>query len=168
LEEEPMDINTAAPVITRDEIFIKAPIETIWEIQIDGAGWPCWQPEVDGARIDGPLAVGSVFRWQTAGLDFTSTVEEIDPPRRIVWGGPAQDIGAVHVWTREPQEDGVLVRTAESWGASRSRPRWKRCRGPSMGRCVAGWRNRKGQPNRAWSAAHPRRSGFRSIMRKRA
>lgn len=110
-----MDINTAAPVITRDEILIQAPIETIWEIQTDVAAWPSWQPEVDGAQIDGPLAVGAVFRWQTAGLDITSTVEEIDPPHRIVWGGPAQGIVAVHVWTLQPQEDGVLVRTAESW-----------------------------------------------------
>jgi uncharacterized protein YndB with AHSA1/START domain len=110
-----MDINTAAPVITRDEILIHAPIETIWAIQTDVADWPSWQPEVDGAQIDGPLAVGSAFRWQTAGLDITSTVEEIDPPRRIVWGGPAQGIVAVHVWTLELQDDGVLVRTAESW-----------------------------------------------------
>jgi uncharacterized protein YndB with AHSA1/START domain len=59
--------------------------------------------------------VGSVFRWQTAGLDITSTVEEIEPPRRIVWGGPAQGIVAVHVWTLDEQDDGVLVKTAESW-----------------------------------------------------
>ena len=56
-----------------------------------------------------------MFCWQTAGLDITSTVEEIDAPRRIVWGGPAQGIVAVHVWTFEPWNDGVLVRTAESW-----------------------------------------------------
>ena len=110
-----MDINTTAPVITRDEILIRAPIETIWEIQTDVARWPSWQPEVDGAQIDAPLAVGSVFRWQTAGLDITSTVEEIDPARRIVWGGTAQGIVAVHVWTLESRADGVLVRTVESW-----------------------------------------------------
>lgn len=74
-----------------------------------------WQPDVDGAESEGPLEVGSVFHWQTAGLDITSTVEEIDPPRRIVWSGPAQGISAVHVWTLEPQEDGVLVKTQESW-----------------------------------------------------
>jgi uncharacterized protein YndB with AHSA1/START domain len=163
-----MDIKTAAPVIIRDEILIQAPIETIWEIQTDVAGWPSWQPEVDGAQIDGPLAVGSVFRWQTAGLDISSTVEEIDPPRRIVWGAPAQGIVAVHVWTFEPQEGGVLVRTAESGRASRSSPKWKRYRGPSMGRCAAGWRTSSAQPNRAWSAAHRRRSGLRATMRKRA
>jgi uncharacterized protein YndB with AHSA1/START domain len=110
-----MDINEDAPVITRDEIFIEAPIETIWEIQTNVADWPSWQRDVDGAQSDAPLEVGSVFRWQTVGLDITSTVEEIDPPRRIARGGPAQGIVAVHVWTLEPQDDGVLVRTAESW-----------------------------------------------------
>jgi uncharacterized protein YndB with AHSA1/START domain len=79
-----VDINTAAPVITRDEILIGAPITTIWDIQTDIASWPSWQPDVDGAQIDGPLAVGSTFRWQTSGLDITSTVEELDAPNRIV------------------------------------------------------------------------------------
>lgn len=85
-----MDINTDAPVITRDEILISAPIQTIWDIQTDVAGWPSWQPDVDSAETDGPLMVGSVFRWQTAGLDITSTVEEYDAPHRIVWGAPAR------------------------------------------------------------------------------
>src|SRR5918995_3635832 len=111
-----MDINTAAPVITRDEILIRAPLEVIWEIQTAVADWPSWQPDVDGAQSEGPLEVGSVFRWQTAGLDITSTVEEIDAPRRIVWGGPAQGIVAMHVWNLEQQDDGVLVRTAEFLG----------------------------------------------------
>jgi uncharacterized protein YndB with AHSA1/START domain len=110
-----MDINTAAPVVTRDEILIRAPIQSIWEIQTDVAAWPSWQADVDGAQVDGPLAVGSVFRWQTAGLDITSTVEEVDAPHRIVWSGHAQGIVAVHVWTLEAQEDEVLVRTEESW-----------------------------------------------------
>ena len=110
-----VDINAEAPVVTRDEIVIRAPIQTIWDIQTDVSGWPSWQPDVDGAEADGPLTEGSVFRWQTAGLDITSTVEKVDAPRRIVWGGPAQGIVAVHVWTLEEQDEGVLVRTAESW-----------------------------------------------------
>jgi uncharacterized protein YndB with AHSA1/START domain len=71
-----MNINTDAPVITRDEILIHAPIEAVWKIQTDVARWPSWQPEVDAAQADGPLTVGSVFRWHTAGLDITSTVAE--------------------------------------------------------------------------------------------
>jgi hypothetical protein len=32
-----------------------------------------------------------------------------------VWGGAAAGIVAVHAWTFEAQDDGVLVRTEESW-----------------------------------------------------
>ena len=110
-----MEINTTAPVVTRDEILIRAPIQTIWDIQTDIAAWPSWQPDVDGAQVDGPLAVGSTFRWQTSGLDITSTVTELDAPNRIVWGGPAEGIVAVHLWTLTQQEHDVLVHTEESW-----------------------------------------------------
>lgn len=110
-----MDINTAAPVVTRDEIVIHAPIKTIWDIQTDVASWPSWQPGVDSTQTDGPLTVGSVFHWKAAGLDITSTLEEVDAPHRIVWGGPAQGIVGIHVWTFDEQDDGVLVGTAESW-----------------------------------------------------
>jgi hypothetical protein len=64
----------------RDEILISAPIQTIWDIQTDAAGRPSSQPDVGGAEADRPLTVGSVFRWQTAGLDITSTVEEVEAP----------------------------------------------------------------------------------------
>lgn len=110
-----MEINADAPVVTRDEIFTHAPIETIWDIQTDVAAWPSWQPEVEDVRIDEPLSVGSTFRWSTSGLDITSTVEEINPPRRVVWGGPAGGIVGIHVWDLTEYEDGVLVRTEESW-----------------------------------------------------
>jgi hypothetical protein len=53
-EDKRMDINADAPVITRDEIVITAPIQTIWDIQTDVAAWPSWQPDVDGADADGP------------------------------------------------------------------------------------------------------------------
>ncbi|MBA2679795.1 MAG: SRPBCC family protein [Ktedonobacteraceae bacterium] len=110
-----MDIDRNAPVITRGEILIAAPIETIWNVQTNIPSWPTWQPEVETASIDGPLAVGTVFHWQTGGLNITSTIQEIDPRRRIVWSGPAQGIEAVHVWTLTPVENGARVHTEESW-----------------------------------------------------
>jgi hypothetical protein len=109
-----MDINTDAPVITRDEIHISADMQTVWNIQTNVTDWPSWQPDVDGAESDGPLNVGSVFRWQTAGLDITSTGRgRPSAPDRLGRAG-ARD-RRLHVWTFDEQDDGVLVRTAESW-----------------------------------------------------
>ncbi|WP_328991471.1 SRPBCC family protein [Kribbella sp. NBC_01245] len=110
-------IDLQAPVITRDDVLIKAPLAAIWKIQTDVEGWPAWQPEVVSAvrQDEGRLKPGSVFRWEVQGLDVTSTVKQVKPMRRLVWGGPANGITAVHVWTFTPVRGGVLVHTEESW-----------------------------------------------------
>ena len=111
-----VNIDRNAPAITRDEILIAAPLSTVWNVQTDISAWPRWNPDVSRAQMTGPLAAGTVFRWSTAGLDdITSTVGEVIPERRVVWSGPAQGISAVHVWTFTPVQDGVLVKTEESW-----------------------------------------------------
>lgn len=110
-----IDVN--APVITRENVLIHAPLHTIWKIQTDVENWPAWQPNVDVVVKDTPgsLRPGSVFRWTTEGLSITSTVKQVDYGKRLAWGGPAQGITAIHVWTFTPTSDGVLVHTEESW-----------------------------------------------------
>jgi uncharacterized protein YndB with AHSA1/START domain len=110
-----MDIDENAPVITRDEILIDAPLSTVWDLHTDISSWSQWLPDIDSSTIEGALEVGTVFHWQTFGLSRESTILEIEPPRRIVWSGPAQGIMAVHLWTMTPSENGVLVHTEESW-----------------------------------------------------
>lgn len=110
-----VDIDRTAPVVSRHEILIDAPLQTVWELHTDVAGWPSWQTAVDGTQPQGPLVPGAVFRWQTAGLDITSTVAQVDPLRRTVWGGPAHGITGIHVWTFSDTGTGVLVTTEESW-----------------------------------------------------
>ncbi|KPV60534.1 hypothetical protein QJ48_05055 [Paenibacillus sp. A3] len=96
-------------------IEINAPQETVWRIQTGIDQWPTWQKNVSEARLSGPIAVGSTFQWETHGLPVVSTIREVDPMRRIVWGGPAQGIEGVHVWTITPTPNGVVVHTTESW-----------------------------------------------------
>jgi uncharacterized protein YndB with AHSA1/START domain len=110
-----MDIDENAPVITRDGILIDAPLGTVWDLHTDISSWSEWLPDIDSSTVEGPLAVGTVFRWQTFGLNIESTIREVDPPRRIVWSGPAQGIVAIHVWTITATENGVRVHTEESW-----------------------------------------------------
>ena len=110
-----MDIDENAPVITRDEILIAAPLSTVWGLHTDISSWSEWLPDIDSSTIEGPLEVGGVFHWQTSGLSIESTIREIDQPRRIVWSGLAQGITAIHLWTMTQSENGVRVHTEESW-----------------------------------------------------
>jgi hypothetical protein len=54
-----MEINEDAPVITRDEIVIRAPIETIWQTGAEASRLPCvgrGQKAALSARIPGNRA----------------------------------------------------------------------------------------------------------------
>ncbi|MEU6161068.1 SRPBCC family protein [Streptomyces sp. NPDC047130] len=118
VDPAPVGIDEAAPVITRDDIVIDAPLSRVWRTQTDVENWPAWQPAVSSSvkQTPGALRPGSSWVWSTEGLnDIASTVEQVQPKRRIVWGGPAQGITAVHVWTFTKTEDGVHVHTEESW-----------------------------------------------------
>jgi hypothetical protein len=113
-------VDETAPVIARKSIVIDAPLQTVWAVQTDVDNWPNWQPDVTAARKDtpGPLRPGSVFRWETQGLDITSTVKRAHHGKCLAWGGPAQGINAIHVWTFARTRGRVLVRTEESFAGA--------------------------------------------------
>ncbi|MFF4388804.1 SRPBCC family protein [Streptomyces sp. NPDC001552] len=111
-------IDEAAPVIVRLSTVIDAPLTTVWALHTDVAAWPAWNTDIDRTEVDGPLLPGKSFSWLTHGLDITSTVQELDPEKRIVWGGTVQGIVGIHVWTFEQSEAGVVVHTEESWSGA--------------------------------------------------
>ncbi|MGW7525965.1 SRPBCC family protein [Streptomyces sp. NPDC054783] len=111
-------IDETAPVIVRLSTVIDAPLTTVWDLHTDVTAWPTWNADIDQAATNGPLGPGSSFSWRTHGLDITSTVRELVPGERIVWGGPADGITGMHVWTFEQDGDHVTVRTEESWSGA--------------------------------------------------
>ncbi|MFC8848471.1 MULTISPECIES: SRPBCC family protein [unclassified Micromonospora] len=110
-----MDINRGAAVVVDLSTVVDAPLDTVWRLHTAIDAWPTWQHDIDEARLSGPVAVGSSFAWRTHGLSIVSTIGEVEPLRRIAWGGPAHGIDGVHVWTFAQTPAGVAVRTTESW-----------------------------------------------------
>ncbi|WP_261305489.1 SRPBCC family protein [Paenibacillus andongensis] len=110
-----IDVDRNAQVIVDISIVINAPLQTVWRLQTGIDQWPTWQKDITQAQLSGPIAAGSSFNWETHGLPVISTIREVDPMRRIVWGGPALGIDGVHVWTFTTTPNGVVVHTTESW-----------------------------------------------------
>lgn len=110
-----MDIDQTAPAIAQAEITIRAPLETVWRIQTDIDRWSEWNPKVQRARLEGPLAIGSIFRWKSGGASIVSTLRELEPMREIAWTGEAMGARASHVWTFGRQGDAVIVLTRETF-----------------------------------------------------
>ena len=111
----PSKIDEAAPVIARHSLLIDAPLDTLWRLHIGIDDWPTWQHAITTAHLNGPFAPGATFRWSTYGLDIGSTVYEVEPMARTLWGGPSGGIVGIHQWTLTPLDSGVLVATEESW-----------------------------------------------------
>lgn len=84
-------------------------------MQTDIGPWPRWRSDVSHAELDGPLDVGSVFRWRAGGFKLVSTIREVEPGRHLGWTGRVLGIRAAHTWDFEPRAGGVLVRTEESF-----------------------------------------------------
>lgn len=109
-----MNIDQTAPMSTRKEIFIDAPVERVWAVQTDIEHWPAWQADVSNAELEGNLTVGTTFYWKAKGVKITSTIQELDPGRRIGWTGSSMGMKAIHTWTFEEQDNGTHVITEES------------------------------------------------------
>ena len=111
-----MDINRDAPATASAEAFIDAPPSVVWAVQSNLRAWPEWNPDVASLDLNGPLAPGTDFRWKSGGTPIRSTLQEIEPERRIGWTGRAPlGIRAVHTWSFEPEGSGTRVRTEEAF-----------------------------------------------------
>jgi len=109
-----MEINSQAPLVARKEIFIQASPDKVWEIQTNINAWKDWQPGISRSQLEGALTVGALFQWTPGGFAVTSTLQEVQPKRRIAWIGNAFGSKARHIWMFKPQGDGTLVTTEES------------------------------------------------------
>lgn len=110
-----MEIDRSAPATATGELDIAASPEVVWDAISDIEAWPSWNPDVKTARLEGPFAVGSVFRWKAGGASLTSTLRVVEPPRELSWSGRAMGIRAIHVFRFEPSDLGTLARSEESW-----------------------------------------------------
>lgn len=110
-----MNINHDAPATASAETLIQAPLDLIWTVLTDIETWDAWNPAVTSVEMRGPLVPGTKFRWKAGGLPVASTLREVEPKRRLTWTGRSMTIRAIHVWTLAVQDNGVHVRTEESF-----------------------------------------------------
>jgi hypothetical protein len=111
----PTGIDGDAPVLSRHEIDIRAPLDTVWQLHIDVNAWPTWQPDITAAHLDGNFEPGASFAWTSSGFSVTSTIYDVTERSRTLWGGTAEGISGIHEWTFREMTQGVIVSTNESF-----------------------------------------------------
>lgn len=82
---------------------IPAPVDRVWELTVDIAGWPDINPTVQSLELvsEPPLAVGSQARIKQRGQpERTWTVTRLDAPHHFEWEtkvGPMRMAGIHHL-----------------------------------------------------------------------
>ena len=87
----------------------------MWAVLTEIERWPSWNPAVESVSFEGGFEEGSEFRWKAGPGTITSTIRDVDAPRRTAWTGTSFGIKAIHVHTLESRNGGTLVRTKESY-----------------------------------------------------
>jgi hypothetical protein len=113
--DTPTDVDGSAPVLAHHDVFIRAPLDTVWQLHIDVNNWPSWQEAITEAHIDGPFEPGNSFDWSSYGFAVTSQIYEVSDRGRTLWGGAAEGITGVHEWLFAETDGGVGVTTTESF-----------------------------------------------------
>ena len=110
-----------APVYSREEVVVKAPPETVWDVISKIDEWPRWNADIKEARIEGDLAPGTSFTWKAGPGTIRSTLREVDRPHVLGWTGRTMGIPAIHVYRLEQADGQTRVVLEESWNGVLSR-----------------------------------------------
>jgi hypothetical protein len=109
-----MGINHQAPLSTHKEIFVQASPEVVCKVHTAINDWSQWQPNIDMAKQEDGLTVGSKFEWKSGGLTINSVIQILEPEQQIGWTGKSLGTNARHIWKFKAQDDGTLLTTEES------------------------------------------------------
>lgn len=109
------EINRSARVTGSYATTIDAEIHDVWSTLTDLANWPAWNTAVGRIVLDGPVAVGTRFRWTVGGLPVQSRIMHLQPEREIGWTGTMPGVSARHVWRLTPGDHGTELTTEESF-----------------------------------------------------
>ena len=91
-------------------IQIEAAPQAVWDVLVDTARWPEWDPNC--VRIEGNVALGDkvkVFTKLSPGRAFPVKVVELDAPRQMTWlgGMPLGLFKGVRTYTLESNAGGT-------------------------------------------------------------
>lgn len=109
-----IEINKEAPVKSRHQIEINAPIDTVWKNLTDIGNWTSWQKAISKTIVHGDIKEGTRFDWKAGGLSFKSKIHTVNPKSMFGWTGTTIGASAIHNWMLEEKGNTTVVTVEES------------------------------------------------------
>jgi uncharacterized membrane protein len=107
-------INEHAPVKSKSQIEINAPVATVWKVLTDISNWTKWQKAVSETEVLGEIREGTKFNWKAGGLSFKSVIHTENPMSMFGWTGTTFGASAIHNWTLKGTGNKTIVKVEES------------------------------------------------------
>lgn len=107
-------VNEKAPVISKNQIEIEAPVEAVWETLTRINDWPSWQESVTETQVYGEIKQGTRFDWKAGGLSFKSEIHTSNTMSKFGWTGSTIGALAIHNWFFEEEGNITIVKVEES------------------------------------------------------
>lgn len=89
-------IDSAAPVTGRAEVEVAAPVEVVWAVLSDIAGWSGWSKDIHHVSPPATLAVGQTFVWWNGVSRISSELAVTTPDLELSWTGVSPGAKGVH------------------------------------------------------------------------
>ena len=102
-------INENAPVKSRNQIEIQAPIDTVWHTLTDIKNWNKWQKAVTETTVDEKIKEGTIFNWKAGGLSFKSKIHTSKRNSAFGWTGTTIGASAIHNWTFIKKDENTTI-----------------------------------------------------------
>ncbi|CAN5276351.1 hypothetical protein BH23BAC1_BH23BAC1_43520 [soil metagenome] len=108
-------IDLKAPVITSNQLEIKASPEIVWQVLTNVARWTDWQSSIQTVDAPEMVSEGITFNWKSGGINFTSSIHTMQKEAMLFgWTGKTIGAYAVHNWKLKPVKSGTIVYVEES------------------------------------------------------
>lgn len=109
-----LEVNKKAPVKHAEKIIIKASVPVVWKKLTDIKNWSDWNDIIDHAFLNEIPKPESSFYWKSNGMKIKSTFHTVVENKLLGWSGKTAGIHAIHNWSLEENDNGVIVCTQES------------------------------------------------------
>jgi uncharacterized membrane protein len=107
-------INVNAPVKSKSQMEINAPVDSVWKILTDIPNWTNWQKEVTETVVHGEIKEGTQFDWKAGSLSFKSKIHTSIPKSMFGWTGKTIGTMAIHNWFFETRDNRTFIKVEES------------------------------------------------------
>lgn len=98
-----------------DSIDINAPIETVWEVVVDMAAWPTFNPLISDVRLDSTVAADANASFKVNKFPINLTFAVVEPLRELSWTGRAAWAKAIdRLWLERVSDDKTRLHLDES------------------------------------------------------